>query len=58
MQAWLNDVQGYPGGPETADRALRVASRTKQALAELVPDTMFDTEPAQSQAVLEKLADD
>lgn len=58
MQTWLSGAQDYPGGPETADRALRMVSRTKQSMAVLAPDTMFDTEPAQIFAVLEDLADD
>ena len=57
MKLWLSDTQGYPGGPETADRAARMVSRTKQSLASLAPATMFDTEPAQIVAVLEDLAD-
>lgn len=56
MQAWLGSVQAYPGGPETADRAARMVARTKQSLALLAPDTMFDTEPAQIVAVMEELA--
>lgn len=58
MQAWLSDGQAYPGGPETADRAVRMISRMKQSMTVLAPDTMFDTEPAQISAVLEDLADD
>lgn len=58
MQAWLSEGQDYPGGPETADRAVRMVSRTKQSLAVLAPSTMFDTEPAQIICVLEDLADD
>ena len=58
MQTWLNDAQGYPGGPETADRAVRMVTRTKQSLGVIAPDTMFDTEPAQIFAVLEDLADE
>jgi hypothetical protein len=58
MQAWLNEVQGYPGGPETAERAIRATTKTKSSLAQLAPDSMFDTEPAQMVVVLEALADD
>ena len=58
MQVWLADGQDYPGGTDTADRATRMISRTKQSLAELAPDTMFDTEPAQVFAVMEELADE
>ena len=58
MQVWLSDAQGYPGGPETADRAARMVARTKKSMAILAPDTMFDTEPAQITAVMEDLADD
>lgn len=58
MQVWLSDGQGYPGGPETADRAVRMIARTKKSLGVLAPDTMFDTEPAQISAVMEDLADD
>ena len=58
MQVWLSDGQSYPGGPETADRAVRMISRTRQSLQKLAPDTMFDTEPAQITAVMEDLADD
>ena len=58
MQVWLAEGQAYPGGPETADRAMRMVSRTKQSLDLLAPDTMFDTEPAQIMAVMEDLADE
>ena len=58
MQVWLSDGQDYPGGPESADRAVRMIARTKQSMAVLAPDTMFDTEPAQIIAVMEDLADD
>jgi hypothetical protein len=58
MQIWLSGAQDYPGGPETADRAMRMISRMKQSMAVLAPDTMFDTEPAQIIAVMEDLADD
>ncbi len=58
MQAWLEDGQGYAGGPETADRAVRMIARAKQSLAELAPGSMFDTEPAQVIAVMEELGDD
>ncbi len=56
MQVWLSEAQGYPGGSETADRAVRIIARTKQSLAMLAPETMFDTEPAQIFVVLENLA--
>lgn len=58
MQIWLYGVQEYPGGPETADRALRMIARMKQSMTVLAPDTMFDTEPAQIIAVMDDLADD
>lgn len=58
MRVWLSDGQAYSGGPETADRAVRMISRTKQSLDILAPGTMFDTEPAQITAVMEDLADD
>lgn len=56
MQLWLSEAQDYLGGPETADRAVRIIARTKESLATLAPDTMFDTEPAQIFVVLEDLA--
>jgi hypothetical protein len=58
MQAWLTDGQGYGGGAESADRAVRMLERAKDSLAKLVPGSMFDTEPAQIFAALEDLADD
>ena len=58
MQAWLMDGQGYSGGAESADRAVRMLERAKDSLAQLAPGSMFDTEPAQIFAALEVLADD
>ena len=58
MQAWLTQGQGYAGGSDSADRAVRMLSRAKDSLERLAPGSMFDTEPAQIFAVLEQLADD
>jgi hypothetical protein len=58
MQAWLTDGQAYPGGSESADRAVRMLERAKDSLAQLAPGSMFDTEPAQIFAALEDLADE
>ena len=58
MQAWLVEGQGYPGGSESADRAVRMIERAKASLEHLAPGSMFDTEPAQIFTVIEELADE
>ena len=58
MQIWLTDGQAYPGGIESADRAVRMLERAKISLTQLASGSMFDTEPAQAAVVMEKLAND
>ncbi|MCA8927933.1 MAG: hypothetical protein KDC18_07665 [Alphaproteobacteria bacterium] len=53
MKAWLVDGQGYPGGAESADRAVRMLERAKASFERLAPGSMFDTEPSQVLVVME-----
>ena len=58
MQAWLVNGQGYPGGADSADRAVRMLERAKASLERLAPGSLFDTEPAQIFPAMEDVADE
>ena len=58
MHAWLAHGQDYPGGADSADRAVRMVERAKASMARIAPDTMFDTEPAQIFSAMEGQRDD
>lgn len=57
MQAWLTAAQAYPGGTESADRAVRMLERAKRSLEHLAPGSVFDTEPSQIVVVMEAIGD-
>jgi|GEM_PF-4749969 len=57
MQAWLVEGQAYPGGAESANRAVRMLERAKASLERLAPGSLFDTEPSQAAVVMEAEGD-
>lgn len=58
MQVWLTEAQAYPGGADSADRAVRMLERAKASMERIAPGSLFDTEPAQIFSTMEGASDD